>query len=72
MNLLAALILSTAPQAAADDLDRKIRAVLPRPEEERWLKVPWELNLMKARLESQEAGKPLLVWIMDGNVLGCT
>jgi len=70
MNLLlAVLALSCAPQ---DDLRRKIEEVLPRPEEERWLRVPWELNLMKARAESQRQAKPLLVWIMDGNVLGCT
>ncbi len=54
------------------ELDREIESVLPRPEEERWLRVPWELNLMRGRAEAQKAGKPLLVWIMDGHVLGST
>jgi hypothetical protein len=46
--------------------------VLPKPEEDRFLSIPWQPNLMKARLDSQQAGKPMLIWVMDGNVLGCT
>lgn len=58
--------------AAQGDLDRRIQAVLPTPDEERWLRIPWQPNVMQARLDAQRAGKPMLLWVMDGNVLGCT
>lgn len=58
--------------AAQDGLGRKLEAVLPRPDEERWLRIPWQPNVMKARLDAQRVGKPLLIWVMDGDVLGCT
>jgi hypothetical protein len=53
-------------------LDRKVASVLPRPDEERWLQIPWRLNLMQARADAQAAGKPLFLWIMNGHPLGCT
>lgn len=58
--------------ADSKELQRKIASVLPKPDEQRWLRIPWQPNLMRARLESQRVGKPMLFWIMDGNVLGCT
>ena len=54
------------------DLDRKVAALLPKEGEDRWMEIGWEPNLVKARAEAQRQGKPLLLWIMDGNVLGCT
>jgi hypothetical protein len=53
-------------------LEEKLQAVLPRAEEERWLQIPWQTNVMAARLQAQQQNKPLFVWIMDGNVLGAT
>ena len=61
-----------APQVAiALDLNA-LDSILPREEEERWLGVPWEINIMEARLRSQKTGKPLFIWVMDGHVLGST
>lgn len=57
---------------AAQTLDERIQSVLPRPEEEAFLDVPWQPNVMRARVEAQRTGRPLAIWIMDGNVLGCT
>ena len=54
------------------DLERKVCGVEPSTTEARWLQIPWEQNLAKARLEAQRQDKPLFVWIMDGNVLGNT
>ena len=45
---------------------------LERLSEERWREIPWRTNLMQARAEAQRANKPLFLWIMDGNPLGCT
>lgn len=61
-----------ATERALSALDKKIAALLPGEDENRWLQIPWQANLMQARLESQRAGKPLLIWVMDGDVLGCT
>lgn len=52
----------------ADD----VKSVLPRPEEEKWLRIPWRRDLLAAREEAEKTGKPLFLWIMDGDPLGCT
>lgn len=52
-------------------LEQKVKSVLPAPEEERWLQIPWRTDLMQARAEAQRASKPLFMWIMDGHPLAC-
>lgn len=59
------------PPAGAT-LEEKVRSVLPREEEDQWLKIDWRRNLQQARLESQLTGRPIFLWIMNGNPLGCT
>ncbi|MBI3725433.1 hypothetical protein HY251_16005 [bacterium] len=61
-----------ADDGAKTALDEEIRKVLPRPEEERWLEVPWRSDLALARFEANEQGKPIFLWLMDGDPLGCT
>lgn len=56
----------------AGSLDSKIASILPTKEEDKWLSIPWRTNLMRARQESQESGKPMFWWIMNGHPLGCT
>ena len=63
-----ALLLSIA----LADLDAKIAPILPRPEEEKWLSIPWRTDLNQARQDSANSGKPMFFWIMNGNPLGCT
>lgn len=62
----------TAAPAAAAPLQSRIDALLPTPDEQRFLDVPWRTNLMAARREAQDAHKPLFLWIMVGNPQGCT
>lgn len=69
---LAFLGLFLAATLAAETLDERIASVLPSQDEDRWLEVPWRRNVMLARAEAQASGRPIVVWIMDGNVLGCT
>jgi hypothetical protein len=64
------LAIVLGPPAAS--IEQKVQSVLPRPEEERWLQIPWRTSLMQARAESQAAGKPIFLWVMNGNPLGCT
>ncbi|MCH7903197.1 MAG: hypothetical protein IH944_01365 [Armatimonadetes bacterium] len=54
------------------DLDAKVASIQPQPHEERWMEIPWRTNLMKARVESQQSGKPMFLWIMNGHPFGCT
>lgn len=55
----------------AETLAARIATVLPTPAEERWLQVPWRLDLVQARAEAQRSGKPLFLWINEGHPLGC-
>jgi hypothetical protein len=48
------------------------RLIKPCPEEEKWLQIPWRTQLWEARQEAAAAGKPILLWEMDGHPLGCT
>ena len=46
--------------------------VRPRPEEVRWQAIPWQTDLWEARRLAAEQGKPIFLWAMNGNPLGCT
>ena len=50
------------------DLQKLIK---PRAEETKWEEIPWRVDLWDARREAAREGKPLMVWEMDGNPMGC-
>ena len=54
-----------------EEFARLHRAIKPRPEEQRWTQIPWETDLWEARRLAREAGKPILLWAMNGHPLGC-
>ena len=70
--LLASIVSASTPPAFGPSLDTRIAAIVPKPDEDRWLQIPWRTNLMQARQESQASGKPLFLWVMVGNPQGCT
>ena len=74
MICLNLLMLATIVNPITHDtaLEQRISAILPKPSEERWLTIPWEPNLLKARALAQKNKKPIFLWIMNGNPLGCT
>jgi hypothetical protein len=50
----------------------KFQAFLrPRPEEEKWLQIPWMTDLWEARKKAAAEGKPILLWEMDGSPMAC-
>ena len=53
-------------------LDEKIAGVLPKASEEKWNTIPWRVDFAAARAEANREGKPMFVWMMNGNPLGCT
>jgi hypothetical protein len=48
------------------------RTIKPAAGEDRWATIPWQTSLWQARRQAAEAGKPILLWEMDGHPLGCT
>jgi hypothetical protein len=59
-----------APRSNAA-LEKKIDALLPTQEEERWLQIPWRTDISQALSDARRSGKPVLLWVMNGNPLGC-
>lgn len=49
-----------------------VAALLPSAEEDRWLETAWRTDLLRARREANATGRPMFMWLMDGNPLGCT
>lgn len=75
--IAASLLLVTAVAAqqparpAGSTLKKRVQEILPTAEEERWLQIPWRTNLSEARRDAAKEGKPILLWVMNGNPLGC-
>lgn len=70
--------LSPPPQSTPEmtdrrqQLERDIAVVLPRPDEERWLQIPWRVDFAAARVEAARVKKPVFVWAAHGSPLGGT
>ena len=39
--------------------------------EEKWRQIPWEPHLWQGRIQAAEQSKPLFIWAMNGDPLGC-
>jgi hypothetical protein len=60
-----------APAPSTSALEREIASVLPTREEDAWLEVPWRTNIFEAIEEAGRTKKPVFLWVMNGNPLGC-
>ena len=69
--MLPVLWLSITPMMTGD-LDARIAEIIAKPAEEKWLSIPWRINLSQARIDAQKAKKPIFMWIMNGHPMGCT
>jgi hypothetical protein len=72
-----AAIVSCGNALAAEPLSQNDYAVVsaickPGDGEDAWASIPWEIDLWRARRAAAEAGKPIVLWEMDGHPLGCT
>jgi hypothetical protein len=72
--LAAALAASRAGagEIAQEAFERLHALVLPCAGEDAWAEIPWKSDLFEARRAACEAGRPIFLWEMDGNPLGCT
>ena len=46
--------------------------VRPKPEEVKWQSIPWQTDLWEARRLAARQHRPIFLWAMNGNPLGCT
>ena len=53
------------------DIEALKDLIKPRPEETRWEQIPWRVDLWDARRLAALEGKPIMLWEMDGNPMGC-
>jgi hypothetical protein len=61
------------PPAALTDAETAavLKTVRPAAGEDAYAQVPWLTSLWEARTKAAAAGKPILLWEMDGHPLGC-
>ena len=50
---------------------RKLHEALKPPTAELWRDIPWKVSLVEAQNLAAKEKKPLFIWSMDGNPLGC-
>ena len=60
-----------APPLTADEAARLRAAIRPAEGEDPFATIPWETSLWEARKKAAAAGKPVILWEMDGHPLGC-
>lgn len=64
-----ALATTLAAQEPADfDLDAAFAAAQPTADEARWTLVPWRTSLTDALDEAKRTGKPIYLYVNDGDV----
>ena len=69
---LAALSAPAAEPIPAGQFSALRNLVKPGANEDRWASIPWRTSLWQARQDAAKAGKPIVLWEMDGHPLGCT
>ncbi len=57
---------------SGDTLAERIARLVPAAREQRWLQIPWRLDLLAAQAEARRSGKPIFMLMMDGHPLGST
>jgi hypothetical protein len=60
-----------APSVLSQAFAELWASIKARPEELRWTQILWESDLWKAREEASRLHRPLFLWAMDGDPLGC-
>jgi hypothetical protein len=69
-TLLLALLLAAQDGLSETDC-RKLHDSLKPPTAELWRDIPWKVSLVEAQNLAAKEKKPLFIWSMDGNPLGC-
>ncbi len=68
----AGTVANEAPTPNRENFRELLAAIRPTPDEVRWQDIPWQTDLRTACQLAAEQGKPVFLWTMNGNPLGCT
>ena len=66
------LDLSTLEFNTLEEHNEVCLQVLPSEEERRWQSIDWQPTYADGLKAASEAGKPVMLWVMNGHPLGCT
>ena len=69
--LIAILALSLSGDALTAEEFRSLHERLKPPAAEVWRSIPWKVSLVEAQNAAAREKKPIFIWSMDGNPLGC-
>jgi len=66
-----ALALGWAAAAAVEPaaVARKVEALKPRPEEAKWQRIPWLVDLQEGLRQAKAEKRPVLIWATDDDPL---
>ena len=70
-TFLIALLAAPGDEVKTDQIPALQTLIKPRPAETRWEEIPWQVDLWDARKKAVREGKPIMLWEMDGNPMGC-
>ncbi len=65
------LILALAVQGLGESDFKELHEKLRPPAGEAWRSIPWTISLVEAQNRAAAEKKPIFIWSMDGNPLGC-
>ena len=68
-RILMAIWLAAAAQESTRDFTAMHAQLCKK---EKWETVAWKTDLHESRAASMKEGKPIFIWAMDGQTLGCT
>lgn len=49
-----------------------VRVIRPAADELRWREIPWQTDIANACRGAAAQERPIFLWAMNGNPLGCT
>jgi hypothetical protein len=69
--MLTLLLFAAQAGGVSPEEFRTLHEKLKPPVGEAWRSVPWKVSLVEAQNAAAREKKPLFIWSMDGNPLGC-
>jgi hypothetical protein len=74
--LLSMLAVATARtfglELTAANWEKAHAVIRPQADEDKWMAIAWETDILEARKRATTEEKPIFLWEMDGHPLGCT
>jgi len=68
---LTSWLAQSAERVTTEQFDKLRALIKPHSDEDKWAEIQWTTSLWEARQRAASLGKPILLWEMDGNPLGC-